>query len=54
MNFVRTSLIAGTALLLMGAAHDDTRDALPSSPPRMLKPPSGVYNWAATASPVAL
>jgi hypothetical protein len=42
MTFVRTSLIAGTALLLLGAAHDDTRNALPSSPPRMQKPTAGV------------
>jgi len=42
MNLVRNSLVVGTALLLLGAAHDETRDALPSSPPRMMKPPSGV------------
>ena len=42
MNLVRTAMLTGTVLLLMGAAPDDTRNALPSSPPRLQKPAAGV------------
>jgi hypothetical protein len=42
MDLVRTALLAGSALLLLGAAPDDTRNALPSTPPRMHRPAAGV------------
>ena len=42
MDLVRTALLAGTALLLVGAAPDDTRYAMPSAPPRFHKPVAGV------------
>ncbi len=42
MNFVRTAILAGTTLLLLGAWTDDTRYATPSSPPRLQKPTAGV------------
>jgi len=42
MNLVRTAMLTGTTLLLLGAAHDDTRNALPAAAPRIHKPAIGV------------
>ena len=42
MRLLRTAMLAGTTLLLLGAAPDDTRHALPSSAPRLQKPATGV------------
>jgi hypothetical protein len=39
---LRLALIAGTALLLTGAAPDETRLALPSTPPRFQRPAKNV------------
>ena len=39
---LRSLLVVGTVLLLAGAAHDDTRFAMPSSSPRLQRPANGV------------
>lgn len=41
-NTLRSVLLAGTALLLVGAVADETRFALPSTSPRMKLPARGV------------
>ena len=42
MNLVRTTLLAASALLLLGAGPDVTRYAVPSPPPKLVKPAVGV------------
>lgn len=41
-RIVRYALVTGAALLLLGAAPDETRRALPATPPRFHKPAAGV------------
>ena len=42
MNLVRMACLAGMAMLLLGAGHDATRFAVPSTAPKFHKPASGV------------
>ena len=42
MRLPRMTLLAGTTLVLLGAAYDETRFAVPSSSPRLSRPAHGV------------
>ena len=42
MNLVRTAMLAGTTLLVLGAGTDDTRFATPSQAPKLRKPAAGL------------
>ena len=41
-NLLRSTLLAGATLLVVGAATDETRLALPSTPPHLTKPQHGL------------